>query len=190
MDDTSKSERTVLCGIRAGILAAFVAGIRRRNPGAVVNGVAAFALTYLPRLLERRFDVDLRGWQRTYLSVAMLAHAVGMLGLYDDDDRWWWWDHLTHTLSSTVLGGIAYVVADRRGRDPRRTVAVALIGGGVVWEVLEYGVHALTDRLGVDPVLVPYSARDTALDLLFNLVGGAVVVAFGDRLLENLLGDD
>lgn len=187
--DRTSAVRATLRGIRGGIVGVLVEGIRRRNPGAVVNGAVSFALSFLPRLVERRYDVEFSPWQRTYLSSAMLAHAVGMLGLYDDE-RWWWWDHLTHTLSSTLLGGIVHVVAVRRGRDPRRAVGAAVVGGGLCWEALEYGIHAVTERLGIDPVLVPYSARDTALDLLFDLVGGALVVAFGDRLLDNLTGDD
>lgn len=181
--------RTALRGIRGGIAGVFAAGVRRGNPGAVVNGAVSFVLSYLPHLVERSYDVEFRLWQRTYLSSAMLAHAVGMLGLYDEEGPWWW-DHLTHTLSSTLLGGIAHVAAVRRGRDPRRAVVAAIGIGGLCWEALEYGIHAVTERLGIEPVLIPYSARDTALDLLFDLVGGALVVGFGDRLLDNLTGDD
>ena len=168
--------------VRIAILAVFGAGLRQRNWGAVVNAVLGFVAASLPDLLERRYGVEFRPWQRLYAGTAMLAHAIGMLGPYDDQG---WWDHVTHTLSATLLGGTVHVAATRRGRDPGPLVLAAVGVGGVVWELLEYAVHAVSDRLGVESVLVPYSARDTALDLVFNFVGAALVLAFGDRLLRN-----
>lgn len=173
-----KAER----GIRCAILTVFAVGVRRGNPGAIVNAVFGLGGSYLPDIVERRYDVEFRPWQRVYTGTAMFTHAVGMLGLYDDT---WWWDHLTHTLSTTLLGGFVHVTAHRRGRDPRPRVLAAIVCGGVLWELTEYAVHGITDRLDLDPVLIPYSARDTLLDLLFNLFGALLVLAFGDRLLRN-----
>ncbi|WP_276301886.1 hypothetical protein [Halorussus lipolyticus] len=172
--------------VRYGIVTVFGAGFRRRNPGAVVNAVFAFAATYVPDVLERRYGVEFRPWQRLYASVAMLAHAVGMLGPYDDT---WWWDHVTHLLSSTLLAGLVHAAADRRDKNPRPRVLGAIAVAGVVWELLEYVIHAVSERLGIDPLLVSYSRRDTLLDLVFNLLGALVVLAFGDRLLRNFACD-
>lgn len=183
-------ERVVRAAVRAirfGIVAVFGEGFRQRNPGAVVNAVPALALTYLPDALEGRCGVEFRPWQRLYASTAMLAHAVGMLGPYDDT---WWWDHLTHLLSSTLLGGLVHVAAEHRDRDPRLHVVAAVGVGGVVWELLEYVIHAVSDRLGIEPLLVTYSKRDTLLDLAFNVAGALLVVAFGDRLLRNFTRSD
>lgn len=177
--------RTAERGIRCGIIAVFVAGVRRWNPGAILNAVLALATASLPALIERQYGIEFRPWQRVYTTTAMFAHAVGMLGLYDDEDWWWWWDHLTHTLSATLLGGFVHAAARRRGRDPHLHVLATIVGGGVLWELLEYAVHALTDRLGLQPVLIPYSARDTLGDLAFNLFGALLVRLFGDRLLRN-----
>jgi hypothetical protein len=164
-----------------------VEGLRRRHVGAVVNALAAVAVTFLPTVVERRFGVEVRPWQRLYTETAMLAHAAGMLGPYE---AIWWWDHLTHTLSASILGGVVHAAAERRDRDSQWVVVVATVVGGLVWEAFEYGVHSLTDTLGVDPVLVPYSARDTLLDLGFDAVGAALVVVLGDRLLDNLTWTD
>ena len=174
-------------GIRCGILAVLVVGLRRRDPGATVNAVLAFAATYLPGALEHRYDVEFRPWQRMYAESAMLTHAVGMLGPYDDT---WWWDHLTHTHSATLLGGIVHTVARRRGVDPRPRVFGAIAGVGVIWETVEYVSHAVADRLGVEPVLVMYGEKDTLLDIGFNLLGAFLVTAFGDSLLQNFTGRD
>lgn len=175
--------RTAERGIRYAILAVFGVGVRRRDPGAVVNAAVSFATTYVPDLLERRYGFELRPWQRLYVGIAMLAHAVGMLGPYDDEG---WWDHVTHTLSASLLAGLVHAAARRRGRDPRPRVLAAIGVGGVFWELLEYAIHAVCKRFGLEPLLVPYSRRDTLLDLFFNLVGALFVLAFGDRLLENI----
>lgn len=182
----SSVTQTAQRGLRGAIIAVITAGVRRRNLGAVVNGMLALVAAYLPRMIERRHDVEFRPWQRVYTGAAMLLHAAGMLGLYDDT---WWWDHLTHTLSATLLGGFVHIAAHDRGRDPRPRVLAAIVGGGVLWEFMEYAVHALTDRLGLQPVLIPYSARDTLLDLVFDLVGALLVLAFGDRALRNFTRD-
>lgn len=168
--------------IRYGIVAVFGEGFRRRNPGAVVNAVVALAATFLPDAVERLYGVEFRTWQRVYAGSAMLAHAVGMLGPYDDT---WWWDHVTHTLSTTLLAGFVHAAADRRGRDPAPRVLAVVVFAGLFWELLEYVIHAASRRLGIEPILVSYSRRDTLLDLVFNMVGATLVLAFGDRLLAN-----
>ncbi|WP_408958815.1 hypothetical protein [Natrinema sp. 74] len=170
-------------GIRYAIVAVFVVGVRRRNPGAVANAVVALVATYLPGIAERQYDVEFRNWQRIYLESAMLTHAVGMLGPYDDV---WWWDHLTHTHSATLLGGAVFAVARRRGRDPRPRVVAVVACGGVCWEIGEYIVHTVADRLGLEPLLVTYGRVDTLFDLVFDLVGALLVLMFGDRVLGDL----
>ncbi|MFC4448227.1 hypothetical protein [Halorussus aquaticus] len=177
---------TVERAVRWGIVAVFGEGLRRRNPGAAVNAVGALAATFLPDAVERGYGVAFRPWQRVYTAVAMLAHAVGMLGPYDDT---WWWDHVTHTLSATLLGGVVHAAARRHGRDPRPRVLAAIVCAGLVWELLEYVVHAVSRRLGIEPLLVQYSAADTLLDVVFDLLGALLVLAFGDRFLRNFVPD-
>ena len=180
------AERGAERGIRLGILAVFLTGLRRRDSGAVANAVLSLGTTYFPGFVERRYGVELRPWQRVYAESAMVTHAVGMLGLYDDV---WWWDHLTHAHSATLLGGLVHTVSRRRGRDPRPRVLGSVALAGVVWELAEYGIHAVADRTGLEPILVHYGSRDTLLDLLFDLAGALLVLAFGDRLLGNLVED-
>ncbi|POG56186.1 hypothetical protein [Haloferax marisrubri] len=174
-------------GIRYAIVVVFLAGLRRRNPAAMVNAVFGLAGTYLPDAVERLAGVEFRPWQRVYVESAMLTHSVGMLGPYDDV---WWWDHLTHAHSATILGGVVHVLSRRRGRDPSTRVLAAVVCAGLLWELAEYAIHRGADALGIDPVLVSYGRVDTALDLVFNLVGAALVVLFGDRALTNLVPED
>lgn len=179
--------RPVEFGIRSAIVSVFFLGIRKRNPGAVVNAVFSLLGTYLPVALERTLGVEFRPWQRLYVESAMLTHSVGMLGPYDDV---WWWDHLTHTHSASVVGGVIHVVATRRGHDPRPRVVGVIVFVGILWELAEYSIHFVAKRLGIDPILVPYGREDTAFDLVFNLVGALFVVVFGDRMLQNFTRTD
>ncbi|NUB93710.1 hypothetical protein HT576_22275 [Haloterrigena sp. SYSU A121-1] len=168
-------------GTRYALLTVFLVGLRRRDPGAVMNAVAAAVGTYLPDFVERAYDVELKPWQRAYVNTALLNHAVGMLGPYDDV---WWWDHLTHAHSSSILGGVIYAASRRRGRDPGPRVVAVVVCLGLVWELVEYAVHTAANRLGFEPVLVTYGPKDTALDIVFDLVGALLVLAFGDRVLD------
>ncbi len=170
-------------GSRLALVAVLLEGLRRRDPAAVVNAVASLIGTHLPSVFERHTDVVIQPWHRGYVSGAMVAHAVGMLGPYDDV---WWWDHLTHTLTATILGEAVHVIARERGSDPRPRVLGVVVGLGILWEVLEYLVHAGSRRVGLDPLLVRYSATDTGLDLVFNLLGAGLVVLFGDRVVERV----
>lgn len=191
-------ERSVQRGVdrllQAGIVAALVAGIRRRDPSVIVNGCLSLTLVSIPGHLERRYGVSFRPWQRLWVSTAALVHELGMLGAYDDV---WWWDHLAHTLSGGVVAGAADVVhrvSPVEGRQlpisirSRTTFVVGVtLGFGFVWEVFEYLVHALGDRVGVEPVLVHYSRLDSVGDLVFDALGAVLVVLYGRRALSNVV---
>ena len=181
---SSAVTRVIERAIRTGIAVFFAEGLRTRSPGAVVNALVAFVGAHLPAILERCRIVELRPWQRIYVETAMLTHAAGMLGPYDDI---WWWDHLTHIHSSTVLGGLIHVLSRRLGVDPKPRVVTGVLTMGILWEVMEYIVHVASRRVGLEPILVSYGKIDTLLDLVFNLVGAALVLVFGDALLGNLV---
>jgi hypothetical protein len=117
-----------------------------------------------------------------WIAVAGLLHALGMLGRYDSV---WWWDHLTHTLSAALAAALLYagllVVA------PAIAVAgtvLTIVVLGVLWEAGELFAREVADRYDIEPVLVHYGWRDTALDLLFDVVGAGVVVALDVRLFR------
>lgn len=177
---------TIVRATRSALVLVFAVGLRRRNPGAVVNAVVALVGSFLPDLIERRYGIEFRPWQRVYAVTAMLTHAVGMLGPYDDVG---WWDHLTHVHSATLLGGLAHAVARRRNRDPRVAVLGTVTVAGVLWELLEYAIHVTARRFDVEPILVAYGKRDTVLDLCFNFVGAVLALVFGDRFLRNFIRD-
>jgi hypothetical protein len=52
---------------------------------------------------------------------------------------------------------------------------------GVFWELVELLARDVGERYDVEPVLVHYGRRDTALDLVFDLVGALAVVGLDVR---------
>ncbi|WP_436348791.1 hypothetical protein [Natronorubrum sp. FCH18a] len=178
--------------LQIGIVAGLVAGLRRRDPSVIVNGVLSLTFASLPQYFERRYDVHFRPWQRGWISTAALVHTLGMLGPYD---RVWWWDHLAHTLSGVVVADVMYRSDDEAesrfsGRSRPTFITIITLGFGFVWEVLEYVVHAFGDRVGFEPLLVHYGRLDAAGDLVFDLLGAALVVRFGRERLSNIIDPD
>jgi hypothetical protein len=106
----------------------------------------------------------------------------------------WWWDHLTHTLSATVVAGVGYATA--RAFDEHSDavylpqpflglyVLLFTLALGVFWEVLEFGARAAAAALGTRPVLFQYGLEDTLLDLVFDTAGAALVALFGSGRLR------
>jgi len=183
----ASAERTAERGLRYALVTVFLVGVRQRDPGAIANAVLAAIGTCVSDVVEHRYDIEFQAWHHLYIDSAMVMHAVGMLGPYDDVR---WWDHITHTHSATILGGAVFAISRRRGRDPRPRVIAVVACVGVLWELAEYTIHVVANRLGVEPILVTYGRTDTALDLLFDLVGAVLVLAFGDRVLGDLATAD
>lgn len=177
--------------MQLAILAVLVSGIAGRNPSVVVNAAVALAVTFLPGVLARDYRITLSPGLTLWLSAAVLLHAVGMLGPYHTV---WWWDHLTHTLSGTIVAATGYTVA--RAIDihsdaiylPPRFMAVYILlftmAFGVGWEVLEFVARGVADALGHAPLLVQFSLEDTVMDLVFDTVGAVLVAAFGTPRLS------
>lgn len=174
--------------------ATFVVALRRRSWAAVVNSLvsvvlavsaAAVATTLLPLAWNAVAAPELALW----VSVAGLLHSVGMLGPYDSV---WWWDHLTHTVSAALVAALVYaglVVAVDTGVWPFVSSATTPVltvlftfGIGVAWEVVELVSRGVGELFDVEPVLVHYGWRDTALDLVFDVVGAVLVVVLDVRI--------
>ena len=177
---------TALLGV---LYAAHVQG----NTAAVINTLGSISITFVPVAVDRA--VDISGSQPAVtvpgltlvIAVAGLLHCLGMLGLYESTG---WWDHLTHTVSAALAAALLYaglLVWTRDGTIAAVGTVLAIFGLGVAWELLELAARDLAERVDIDPVLVHYGWRDTALDLVFDLVGALLVVALDVRLFVPIL---
>ncbi len=182
--------------LSASLVAVLALAVRRQNGAAVVNAAVSLAVAAVAVAGAAQFRLGASGLVVPELALwaaaAGLLHSVGMLGPYDSV---WWWDHLTHTVSAALLAALVYagVLVAAGDAWSSATVAAATVAytavGGVFWEVVELVARALGERYDIEPVLVHYGWRDTAYDLLFDVVGGVAVVVFDVRVFVPLAAD-
>lgn len=187
--------RVAYAGLLGGMVVGLAVGIRTNNWPAVVNAVGALVVAVAPVLVEHSlaalgFTVAFVPALSLALGVAGLLHVTGMLGWYDTVT---WWDHLTHTVSATILAAVVHaslhtVDAQAPGVDLSEAYIAAftllfVLSAGVLWELLEIYAHEIGTRVGAPPVLEYYGLRDTALDLVFNAVGAVLVIVIDIRSL-------
>lgn len=191
---TVEFQRAVSRLLQLAIALLLVVGVVTQNLGIVVNAVVALGVTFLPAVLERDYSLNLDAKLTLWLTVAVFLHTLGMTGLYRDV---WWWDHVTHTLSATVVAAAGYAAVsalDEYSEAVRFTdqflfvfIVLFTVGLGVFWEVLEFVARELADVVGAEPVLVQYGLGDTIVDLVFDMVGAMLLALFGTNELSDLV---
>ncbi|PCR90378.1 hypothetical protein [Natrinema ejinorense] len=183
------------------IIGILLAGIRFGRLGVIVNAVIGLFVTQLPALFERRYEFTMNAGLVLWITVSMLFHAVGILpmpgvGVSKLYSSVWWWDHVTHTLSSSLVAEVGYAAA--RAIDvhtdainlPPKFLFVYLflfvMAIGVLWELLEFYVSLVSHRLGLRGILVQYGLTDTVLDLTYNMLGAVLVAILGSASLTDV----
>ncbi|WP_254536116.1 hypothetical protein [Halomarina litorea] len=193
VDRAARYQRGLSRLLQVAIAAMLVAGLLTLNVGVVVNATAALAVTFLPAVLARDDSLRLDPKLTLWVTLAVFLHTLGMFGGYE---HVWWWDHVTHTLSATVVAAVGYATA--RALD-EYSDAIRFTGGflfaftllftialGVLWEVVEFSMRELGHLFDLEPVLVQYGLEDTVVDLVFDIVGAILVATFGTRELSDL----
>ncbi|MFC6989514.1 hypothetical protein ACFQJD_13855 [Haloplanus sp. GCM10025708] len=177
-------------------------GLDRRNFGIVVNASIALGVTYLPAVLERDYHIPMDAGLTLWITTAVFLHALGTVGIPGTERSFyttvWWWDHLTHTLSSSIVAAAGYATAraieahtDAVSLPPRFMfvfILLFVLAFGVFWEVIEFAVSELAALAGTGSVLTQYGLSDTMFDLLFDALGGLVVAVWGTAHLTDVVG--
>jgi uncharacterized membrane protein YjdF len=168
-------------------------GVVAGAPKAITNGGIGLFVTLLPALLERNYDIPLDPWLGVWITVAVFLHTIGSAGFYA---RVWWWDHLTHSLSASLVAGAGYTTLravdlhSEAIRIPTRFafifILVVVLAFGVVWELFEFGLDLLADETGVTMPLAQHGLDDTVLDMTYNTLGALVVAIFGQAHLPGV----
>jgi len=185
------------------ILIGFVfIGLDRRSLGIVVNAAVALGVTYLPAIMERDYKIPMDAGLTLWITLAVFLHALGTVGLPGTQlDSFYrnvpWWDHLTHTLSSSVVAAAGYATVraiDVHSEEiylPPRFMFVFIllftVAFGVFWEVIEFALGGLGSVVG-GSILTQYGLEDTMLDLLFDTLGGVIVAVWGTAYLTDVVG--
>lgn len=199
---TPKTQRRLSRAMQVVLVGLVFIGLDRGNVGIVVNGVIALVVTYLPAVLERDYHIPMNAGLTLWLTSAVFLHALGTVGLPGSEFSFyqtvWWWDHLTHTLSSSVVAAAGYTTV--RAIDEHSDevylpwqftfvfVLLFVVAFGVLWEVIEFAVGGVGALLGGGSILTQYGLGDTLLDLVFDIVGGVVVALWGTAYLGDVVG--
>lgn len=199
---SERNQRLLSRGMQFTLVGLLFVGMDRGDVGIMVNASIGLAVSYLPALLEREYDLPMDAGLTLWITSAVFLHALGVVGIPGGLANFyanvWWWDHLTHGLSSSVVAATGYTVT--RAIDehsdavylPDRFMFVFIllfvIAFGVFWEVIEFAVAESARLLGTAEVLTQYGLEDTLLDLVFDTLGGVVVAVWGTAHLANVSG--
>jgi uncharacterized membrane protein YjdF len=175
-------------------------GIERGSTGIIVNTGVSLAVVQLPAILERDYDIPMDPRLTLWVTLAAFLHAVGVVGIPGSGLSFYttigWWDHLTHSLSASVVAAAGYATV--RALDihleavhisPKVVSVVLLIcvlAFGVLWELLEFAIGVAADEFGTGTILTQYGIEDTLKDLTFNTFGGIIVALWGGVYLTDL----
>jgi hypothetical protein len=189
-------------GMQVAMVVVFAVGLYQRNTGVVVNAAVAFAVSLLPAVLERDYDIPLNVGLTLWITTAVFLHALGTVRIPGAELTLYatypWWDSLTHTLSSTIVAAVGYTTArafDEHSEAVRLPptfmfpfILIVTLAFGVFWEVIEFTVGGVSARNGGDAVLTQYGLTDTMQDLLFDTVGAVIVAVWGTAYLTDVVG--
>ncbi|WP_290817942.1 hypothetical protein [Halovivax sp.] len=186
-------QRGLVWAMRTGLVGIVVAGLAAVDPGIVSNGASMLAVSFVPTLLRRRYDLPFDAGLVLWVTLAAFLHALGSAYLYEQT---FWWHNVTHPLSATLVGAIGYVAI--RTLDEHRPeihlppglvpafVVVFVISFGVFWEIGEFGFDHFAAATGLQMPLSQHGLDDTMSDLVFNTLGGIVVAIWGLPYLTDL----
>lgn len=178
-----------------GLVVGGVRATKAGNPVLGGNALVSAGATAGPLCLEWLLapvlgvSLDLGPILPLWVAVAGVLHTIGMTTVYE---RVWWWDHLTHTVSAGLIGALIYgtlIAVDGAPGAPSLSgteIAAVTVGmtllAGICWELIEVVGRDIAVALGREPMLVPYGRRDTALDLVFDIVGPVLIVLLDVRV--------
>lgn len=186
--------RRLVTVLQLALVTIFAMGVVLLNVSVIVNAVFALAVTLLPAVLKRDYDVHLEPLMVLWITTAAFLHSLGMVGVYETV---WWWDHLTHAFSGALVAAVGYAATravDAYAEEIRLPptflwvfVFLVTVAVGVGWETTEMLGRELARLADVEPLLVVYGVDDTILDLVFDIVGATLVAALthlgGGRVL-------
>ncbi|MFB6207445.1 MAG: hypothetical protein ABEJ05_13070 [Haloglomus sp.] len=185
--------------VLVGIL---LVGIWDRDTGIVVNTAVALGVTQLVPILERDYGIPMDPALTLWITGAVFLHAVGVVGYPGSPQNLysgvWWYDHVTHTLSASVVAAAGYATAravdlhSPKVRLPPRFmfafILLLTLAFGVFWEVIEFTISEVAALTGSGAVLTQYGLDDSMLDLVFDTIGAIAVAVWGTAPLSDVAG--
>ncbi|MFC4439130.1 MULTISPECIES: hypothetical protein [Natrialbaceae] len=183
---SERGQRGLVWTLRLGMVAILAYGVATLDTGAISNAAAMLAVTFVPTLLRRRFDIPFDSGLVLWITGVVFLHAIGSFYVYD---RSFWWHNLTHPLSATLVGAIGYVAI--RILDEHRDeihlpseltpgfVVIFVLSFGVFWEIGEFSLDVVAGFTDLQMPLAQHGLDDTMSDIVFNTIGAIVVARWG-----------
>lgn len=179
--------------MQGGLFLLLIVSILLRDLHTALNAIAGLAITFVPSLITRKYNIVLDAGLTVWITLAIFMDALGTFAFYDNVARW---DNLTHTLSASVIAAAGYVLI--RAIDihteeiyiPPRVMFILILlfvlATGVLWEILEFLTDELTAEFGYKAVLAQHGINDTMRDLSFNLLGAVFTATWGTAYLSDI----
>lgn len=180
--------------LQLGLVGMGVYGLVTPDIGLVLTSIFALAITYLPTLLERRYDVPMGIGLSLWITIGVFFHTLGTGFFYGES---FWFHNLAHATSGSLIAAIGYAsfrAVDEHSsavRFPPRfmfvLILVFVVSIGVFWEIGEFTTDQfLVTENGEPMIFVQYGLADTMSDLFFDLVGGILVGIWGTASLTSV----
>lgn len=196
LPDISESWKLAISRVmQAVIFGVLVVGLYEFNIGIIVNALFSLIISFAPAILERDYRTPAFLGITFWITVAVLMHAVGVLGPYDNI---WWWDIVLHAFGSFLVASVGYSLVrafkahSREVELPSRFMAIFIflftMAIGVLWELVEYGAVVLAIQVGVEPMVTPNPLYDTFIDLVLDGIGAIVFALWGIFYFTNYSG--
>jgi len=198
---SERHQRQLTWLMEVALVCMFVLGFVEGSPKIIANTLLALGVTRLPGVLQRDYGIPMDAGLTLWITAAVFLHAFGSVGLpgtsFSPYTSLWWYDHVTHALSASVVAAGGYAITralDVHSDDvhfPREFMVVFIflfvLAFGVLWEVIEFSVSALSGLVGLGTVLTQYGLEDTMLDLVFDTVGAVIVALWGGARLGGVV---
>ena len=182
--------------LQAILLAGAGAAVWEQQWFAAVLSAGIIAVTLLPVLLERRFQVFIPP-QFQLLAIGFIFATLFLGEVRGFYIRFWWWDVALHTGSGFLLGIIGFLLVHVLNETERIEVHLKsgfvaffaflfAVGSGALWEIFEFamdilfGLNMQKSMLGDDSGL-----SDTMFDLIVDTLGALVIAVLGYHYLRN-----
>ncbi len=159
----------------------------------VLNAVIALGITFVPSVLTRKYYISLDPSLTLWITLAVFLDALGTLSFYDTVARW---DHLTHSLSASVIAAAGYVTirtvdiyTDELYIPPRFMfifIILFVLAAGVIWEILEFLTDEMVVKFEMKAFLTQHGIDDTMWDMFFDLLGALAVATWGTAYLSDI----
>lgn len=139
--------------------------------------LVAIFLTFLPALIERRYNIDIP----IEFEIGIVILVFGSIFLGEIEGyyaRFWWWDIMLHTLTGLMVGLVGFLilfVLYKRKRLEAAPITIALFSFslaaavGSVWEIFEF---AMDQFFGLN--MQKSGLLDTMADIIVNNIGAMI----------------